>query len=72
MTNEWNGNKYQFQLPHVVSAPQTLPEVKVVHILVDETERVRLCRVHPHERYYLHASVAKDAVHVDNSNIIFS
>lgn len=35
---------------------QVLSEVNVVHVLVDETERLRLCRVHPHERYRFHIS----------------
>ena len=45
--------------------PQILPEVKVVHILVDETKRVFLGRVHPHERYHLHTPVVKESVRVD-------
>ena len=52
-------NEYQFQSPHVGFAPQVLPEVEAIHILVDKTKRVYLSRVHPHEWHHLHISVVK-------------
>jgi hypothetical protein len=60
-----HGNKYQFQLAHVGFIPQVLSEVEVVHILVDESERVFLGRVHPHERHCIYIPVAKEVAYVD-------
>ena len=58
-------NEYQFQSPHVGFAPQVLPEVEAIHILVDKTKRVCLSRVHPHERHYIHIAVVKEAPYVN-------
>jgi hypothetical protein len=56
---------YQFQPAHVGFILQILPEVEVVHVLVDETERVLLGRVHPHERHCVCIPVAKEVAYVD-------
>jgi hypothetical protein len=58
-------NAYQVQLPHVGFIPQVLPKVEVVRVLIDEYEWVRLSRVHPHERHYVHIPVAKEVTDVD-------
>ena len=55
------GNGYQLQPPHVGFIPQVLLEVEAIHVLVDETERVCLSRVHSHERYYVYIPVVKEA-----------
>jgi hypothetical protein len=36
------GNGYQLQPVHVRFTPQALPEVEVLHVLIDESERVCL------------------------------
>ena len=58
-------NRYQFQPAHAGFVPQVLSEVEVVHVLVDESERVLLGRVHPHERHCIHIPVAKEVVYAD-------
>ena len=58
-------NKYQFQPAHAGFVPQVLSEVEVVHVLVDESERVLLSRVHPHERHCVHISVAKEVAYAN-------
>ena len=57
-------NKYHFRPLHVRLIPQVLLEVEAVHVLIDETERVCLSRVHANERYYVHIFV-KEAVHMN-------
>lgn len=49
----------------MVLVPQVLLEVEAVHELIDETEGVCLGRVRPHQRYYIHVSVAKEAAYPD-------
>lgn len=58
-------NEYQFQPPHVGFLPQVLLKVEIGHVLIDETEWVRLSRVHPHERHYIHIAVVKEAPYVN-------
>ena len=54
------GNEYQLQFLSIGFVPQVLFEVEAIHILVDESERVCLTRVDPHELYYIHTSVVKE------------
>ena len=58
-------NEYQFQPPHVGFLPQVLLKVEIGHVLIDETEWVRLSRVHPHEWHYIHIAVVKEAPYVN-------
>ena len=62
---EAHGDEYQFQLLHVGLVPQALPKVEAVHVLVNETERVCLSRIHPHEWCYIHIFVMKEARYVN-------
>ena len=57
-------NEYQLQ-PSRVVIPQVLLKVEIAHVLIDKTERVCLGRVHPHERYYIHTFVLKEAAYVN-------
>lgn len=57
-------NEYQFQPPHVGFFLQVLSQVKAFHVLIDETERVCLGRVHSHERYRDHIFIAEEAAYV--------
>ena len=59
------GSDYQFQPPHGGLIPQVLLEVQALHILIDETERVGLSRVNSYERYHVHTSALKEAMHLD-------
>lgn len=47
-----DGNGYQLHLPCVGLFPQVLPEIEMIHPLVDEGKGVFLGRIHPQERYY--------------------
>ena len=47
--------------PRSTVVDQVLLEVEVIHVLVDETERVYLGRLHSHEWYYVYISVVKEA-----------
>ena len=58
-------NVYQLQSLYMGLIPQVLLEIEAVHVLVDETEGVRLSRVRPHEYYHAHASVVKEATHAN-------
>ena len=58
-------DKYQFQPACVGFIPQVLSEVEVVHVLVDEPERVLLGRVHPHEWHCVYTPVAKEVAYAD-------
>ena len=60
-----HGDNHQFQPAHVGFIPQVLPEVEVIHVLVDEPERVFLGRVHPHERHCVCVIVAKEIAYAD-------
>lgn len=57
------GNKYQLQPPGIWFIPQVLFEVKAIHILIDEGERVCLGGVDPHEWYYINVSVVKEVAY---------
>jgi len=57
---EVDGNGYQLRLIHGVLVLQVLSEVEAVHVLIDETERVRLGRVYPHKRYHVYILVKED------------
>ena len=56
---------YQFQPARVGFILQVLPEVKVVHVLVNEPERMLLGRVHPHKRHYVCIPMAKEVACTD-------
>jgi hypothetical protein len=58
-------DKYQSQPAHIGFILQVLSEVEVVHVLVDEPERVLLGRVHPHERHCVYIPVAKEIACAD-------
>ena len=60
-----DGSEYQPQPLHVWFTPQVLPQAEAVHILVDETEGVRLGRVHPHKRYHPHVFAVEDVTYVN-------
>ena len=51
---------YQLQPPYVGPIPQALPEVKVFRVLVNDSEWVRLSRVHSHERNHVYAPLAEE------------
>ena len=56
---------YQFQSPHILFAPQMLPEVKI-HSLVDETEPwVYLRGVHAHKWYYAYILMVEQVAYVN-------
>ena len=44
---------------------QVLSKIEVFHVLVDESERVLLGRVHPQEWYCICILVAKEVTYVD-------
>jgi hypothetical protein len=60
-----HGNRYQIQPLNVRFIPQVLLEIEAVHVLVDETERMCLSRVHPHERHHVHIYAAKEAAYMN-------
>ena len=62
---EWDGDEYQLQPPHVGFINQVLLQVQAVHILVDETERMCVGRVYPHERCYVYTFVVKEGPYVN-------
>ena len=56
---------YQLQPACIRFVPQVLSEVQAVQILVYETKRMCLGRVHTNERYYIHTPVVKEAGYVN-------
>jgi hypothetical protein len=58
-------DRYKFQPAYVGFILEVLSEVEIVHVLVDESERVLLGRVHPHERHCVYISVAKEITYAN-------
>ena len=65
MCGGMQGNVYQLQPPSIGFVPQVLFKVKAIHMLVDDGERVCLSRENPHEWYYIHIFVMKEAAYAN-------
>lgn len=62
---EWKRGKYQLQPPCVRFIPQVLPEIKIVHIPVGDTEGMFSGGKDPHEEHYFHACTVQKDAHAD-------